>query len=32
LDLITEVEIYRIEELWAEEIADLALLDAGVEI
>ena len=30
LDLITEAEIHRIEELWAEEIADLALLDAGV--
>ena len=32
LSLITEAEIHRIEELWAEEIADLALLDAGVEI
>ena len=31
LDLITEVEIHRIEELWAEEISDLALLDAGVK-
>ena len=31
LILITEAEIHRIEELWAEEIADLALLDAGVE-
>ena len=32
LNLITEAEVHRIEELWAEEIADLALLDAGVEI
>ena len=32
LTLITEAEIHRIEELWAEEIADLALLDAGVEL
>tara|TARA_Y100001978_G_scaffold118396_1_gene105564 strand:+ start:100 stop:429 length:330 start_codon:yes stop_codon:yes gene_type:complete len=31
LTLITEQEIFRIEEIWAEEIADLALLDAGVK-
>jgi hypothetical protein len=29
LELITEAEIHRIEEIWAEEISDLALLDAG---
>ena len=32
LTLITEAEIHRIEELWAEEIANLALLDAGVKV
>ena len=32
LPLITENEINRIKEIWAEEITDLALLDAGVEI
>ena len=31
LQLITEAEIHRIEEIWAEEISDLALLDAGVK-
>ena len=31
LELITEAEIHRIEEIWAEEISDLALLDAGVK-
>ena len=30
-ELITTLEIHRIQEIWAEEIADLALLDAGVE-
>ena len=30
LELITQAEIHRIEEIWAEEISDLALLDAGV--
>ena len=30
LILITQAEIHRIEEIWAEEIAELALLDAGV--
>ena len=30
--LITENEINRIKEIWAEEITDLALLDAGVSI
>ena len=30
LELITQNEIHRIEEIWAEEISDLALLDAGV--
>ena len=32
LELITQAEIHRIEEIWAEEISDLALLDAGVKI
>ena len=32
LPLITEDEINRIKEIWAEEITNLALLDAGVEI
>ena len=32
MTLITEAEIHKIEELWAEEIANLALLDAGVEV
>lgn len=30
-ELITNAEIDRIHELWAEEIANLALIDAGVE-
>jgi len=30
-ELITTLEMHRIQEIWAEEIADLALLDAGVE-
>ena len=30
LELITQAEIHRIEAIWAEEISDLALLDAGV--
>ena len=32
LTLITEAEIHKIEEIWAEEIANLALLDARVEL
>jgi DNA sulfur modification protein DndC len=32
LELITQLEIHRIEEIWAEEISDLALLDAGVKL
>ena len=30
LELISQAEIHRIEAIWAEEISDLALLDAGV--
>jgi len=30
LDLISEAEIIRIKEIWAEEITHLALKDAGV--
>jgi len=32
LELITQAEIHKIEEIWAEEISDLALLDAGVKV
>ena len=32
LELITQAEIHRIEAIWAEEISDLALLDAGVKV